>query len=239
MLIVIPARYASTRFPGKPLAPLLGKPLIQWTWEAAARVPDAEVVIATDDDRIQAAAEGFGASVIRTSAKCRNGTERVAEAVANMPWHRATEVVVNWQGDAPLLPPHIAIAAARDVLRRGAAVVTPGIDIVGVRGAGGAGHVEMWLDSTGRVLWFSREPVLGGPYVAHVGLYAYSTPALLDYPTWRETEVERCTGLEQLRWLSEDKLVTALLLHSPPLPEVNYPEDIPVVEAILRSRGAQ
>jgi 3-deoxy-manno-octulosonate cytidylyltransferase (CMP-KDO synthetase) len=239
MLIVIPARYASTRFPGKPLAPILGKPLIQWTWEAASRVSGAEVVIATDDDRIQVIAEGFGASVIRTGAGCRNGTERVAEAVDTMTWHATTDVVVNWQGDAPLIQPPMVERVVSLLLRTNADVATPVIDLVNLFDPKvGQGHVDVWMTPDGRALWFTRETVLGGPVAAHVGLYAYRRGALRDYIGWSEGTAEKRIGLEQLRWLEHGADVRCVpFAPVTPPPEVNYMHDIPAVEAALLARG--
>ena len=232
MLIVIPARYASTRFPGKPLMPILGKPLLQWTWEAARRVPGAEVVIATDSLTILEAAQGFGADVILTSNTCRNGTERVAEAIVNMPWHHGAEVVVNWQGDALLVDP-AWVPVLLSWLREGVSMATPCV----VCRKGAAGHVEVMVGAGGRALWFSRDVLEGWPLLAHVGMYAYRTTDLLRYPNWPESTVERQVGLEQLRWLVEDRRVRAVHFTGPVMPEVNYPEDVPVVEAILKQRG--
>jgi 3-deoxy-manno-octulosonate cytidylyltransferase (CMP-KDO synthetase) len=238
MLIVIPARYASTRFPGKMLAPVLGKPLIQWTWEAARRVVGAEVVVATDDDRIQAACAAFGADVIRTSPACRNGTERVAEALAAMPWHAATDVVVNWQGDAPLISPRLPLLLHSALTAHGrSAVATPAHYIGAAKGAM-AGHVDVLMDSHGRGLWFTRSPVFSGPIWAHVGMYAYRAAALRDYARWPESPVERAEGLEQLRWLIADHEVRCMPTGGMPWREVNYPHDVPAVEAALRAQGA-
>jgi 3-deoxy-manno-octulosonate cytidylyltransferase (CMP-KDO synthetase) len=240
MLIVIPARYASTRFPGKPLVPILGKPLIQWTWEAAMKVAGAEVVVATDDARIQAVAEGFGASVVRTSSHCRNGTERVAEAVDSMLWHDTTDVVVNWQGDALMVEAPMVERTAQALLAYPNAVVaTPVVSLVDLpEGTVSAGHVDVWVTPDAKALWFSREAVLGGPVLAHVGIYAYRRDALRGYVGWPEGIVERRVGLEQLRWLENgaDMRCVPFFPFAPPR-EVNYPEDVAVVERVLQARG--
>lgn len=236
MLIVIPARYASTRFPGKPLAPLLGKPLIQWTWEAARRVVGAEVVVATDDDRIQAACKAFGADVIRTSPNCRNGTERVAEALAAMPWHATTEIVVNWQGDAPLLGQTLPWLLC-GVLERGGAVATPAHYVGTSKVPVGAGPVDILMDVAGRALWFTRSEVFSGPIWSHVGMYAYRAEALRAYVGWGESHIEKLEGLEQLRWLLNGAEVRCIPLGGASTVEVNYPADVPVVERALMARG--
>lgn len=237
MLIVIPARYDSTRFPGKPLVPILGKPLIQWTWEAACRFPEVEVVVATDSDDVQDACKAFGASVIRTSRSCRNGTERVAEAVAAMPWHVGTEVVVNWQGDAPLME---AEMVAEVVACMGDAdMATPVMDVMDWPEDEPlpAGHVDVWLDAHLRALGFARGLVAGGPMWAHVGLYACRRDALLRYAKWPEGVAEARVGLEQLRWLEHGAAVQCAVFEGPVPREVNYPSDVAVMEMILRARN--
>jgi 3-deoxy-manno-octulosonate cytidylyltransferase (CMP-KDO synthetase) len=239
MLIVIPARYNSSRFPGKPLAQILGKSLIQWTWEAARKVPEAEVVIATDHNGIQKTAEAFGASVIRTSPMCRNGTERVAEAVRLMDWHDPTSVVVNWQGDALLIPPSMVTDTVELMEASDVDMMTPIIDVTDWPDEEPVpeGHVEAIMDESARALWFARGQVFAGPMWAHVGLYVYSTPALLAYARWQASPVEIGEGLEQLRWLVEGAAVGCATFTGPVPCEVNYPRDVPVVETILRARG--
>lgn len=231
MLIVIPARYDSTRLPGKPLVPILGKPLIQWTWEAAKRVQGSEVVVATDDARIQEVCEAFGANVIRTSKGCCNGTERVAEAVSSMSWHLTTEVVVNWQGDALLVPPEM-VESVYKAVRGPVAVATPVVPLVGASLS--AGHVDVWMDDRMRALGFTREPVFGGPIWGHVGIYAYRTAALMAYARAPEGVVERRVGLEQLRWLQYGAVVQCVPFEGPVPREVNYPDDIAIIEEVLR-----
>jgi 3-deoxy-manno-octulosonate cytidylyltransferase (CMP-KDO synthetase) len=239
MLIVIPARYASSRFPGKPLTPLLGKPLIQWTWEAANRVGGARVVVATDDFRIKDVLDEIGAEVVMTAPDWANGTERVAEAVEWL--DAADQVVVNWQGDALLIDPGVVPRLVKRLVDSGAPVATPVVDVSGLEETAlPRGGVEAVLNAAGECLWFTRAPVLGGPFTARVGMYAYRGDALADYAGWRLSPAERFSGLEQLRWLVEGKRVAALPL-APMVggawPEVNYPADVAVVEKALRARG--
>ena len=239
MLIVIPARYASSRFPGKPLTPILGKPLIQWTWEAANRVGGSRVVVATDDFRIKDMLDSLGAEAVMTAPDWANGTERVAEAVDWLDAHE--QVVVNWQGDALLIDPRVVPRLVKRLVDSGAPVATPVVDVSEMpAGAMPRGGVEAVLNEQGECLWFTRAPVLGGPFTAHVGMYAYRGDALADYAGWRLSPAERFSGLEQLRWLVEGKRVAALPLAPMPggaWPEVNYPADVAVVEAALRARG--
>ena len=204
VLIVIPARHASTRYPGKPLVDLRGasgraRSLIRRSWDAAMAVSGADrVVIATDDDRIRTHAEGFGAEVVMTSPACRNGTERCAEAVAHL--GIAPEIVVNLQGDAPLTPAWFVedlVAALRAAPEAG--VATPVLrctgrmraDLIADRHAGRVGGTTAVFGHDGQALYFSKEVIPfapGGfgedepsPVFHHVGVYAYRPAALAEY----------------------------------------------------------
>lgn len=160
MLIVIPARYASSRFPGKPLTPLLGKPLIQWTWEAANRVGGARVVVATDDFRIKDVLDEIGAEVVMTAPDWANGTERVAEAVEWL--DAADQVVVNWQGDALLIDPGVVPRLVKRLVDSGAPVATPVVDVSGLEETAlPRGGVEAVLNAAGECLWFTPRACAG------------------------------------------------------------------------------
>lgn len=250
-LVVIPARHASTRFPGKPLVTLRGpdgaKSLIQRSWETARRIEGAaRVVIATDDQRIADHAKGFGAEVMMTSASCRNGSERCAEVARALPGH---DLVVNYQGDGPLVPARFAgallqaLAAdpawtmATPVLR-----ATPDIRemLLADQARGLAGGTTAVFGSDGRALYFSKAvlPRNAGSEVAihhHLGLYAYRRDALLAYADWPMGSLEACEGLEQLRFLEQGAAVQCVVVHDPghPVWEVNNPPDVARVEAIL------
>jgi 3-deoxy-manno-octulosonate cytidylyltransferase (CMP-KDO synthetase) len=204
VLVVIPARYASTRYPGKPLAELRGatgepRSLIRRSWEAATTVPGVDrVVVATDDDRIADAARGFGAEVAMTPESCRNGTERCAAVLAGL--GDRYDVVVNLQGDAPLTPPWF-VSALIEAMRADPArpVATPVLrcdadalaGFVEDRRHGRVGATTAVFDRAGRALYFSKEviPFTGRPLEAgeaipvfhHVGVYAYTPPALAAY----------------------------------------------------------
>lgn len=261
-LLVIPARYASQRFPGKPLVGLKGasgqiKPLIQRSWEAASLVsgPDS-VVIATDDDRIRAAAERFGAEVVMTPSSCRNGTERCAAAHAEL--GGGFELVINLQGDAPLTPkwfvePLISFLK----VNRTAAMATPVLQCSGStlaelrrdRSEGRVGGTTAVLAQDGRAVYFSKEvlPFTTLPFEAwdmtpvwhHVGVYAYTAGALAQYPEWPVSELEMLEGLEQLRFLDQGKDVFCVPVEARGRPfwELNNPEDVPKVEAMLTESG--
>ena len=220
VLLVVPARFASSRFPGKPLAMLRGaggeaRSLVRRSWEAARAVAGVgRVVVATEDARIRDHAEGFGAEVVMTSDRPRNGTERCAEVLDALggDW----EAVVNLQGDAPLTPPWFveALVAALAADRTGAAMATPVLRMEegqlaafrGDRAAGRVGGTTAVFGQGGRALYFSKEVLPFGAGAAvpawhHVGAYAYRPGALAAYRRWPPGALEEAEGLEQLRFL--------------------------------------
>lgn len=264
VLIVIPARHASTRYPGKPLVDLRGasgraRSLIRRSWDAAMAVSGADrVVIATDDDRIRAHAEGFGAEVVMTSPACRNGTERCAEALANL--GIAPEIVVNLQGDAPLTPAWFVedlVAALRAAPEAG--VATPVLrctgrmraDLIADRHAGRVGGTTAVFGHDGQALYFSKEVIpftAGGfgedepsPVFHHVGVYAYRPAALAEYASWDEGRLERLEGLEQLRFLERGRRVLCVEVEARGRQfwELNNPEDVPRLEAMMEAMGLE
>jgi 3-deoxy-manno-octulosonate cytidylyltransferase (CMP-KDO synthetase) len=262
VLLVIPARFASTRFPGKPLAALRGatgaaRPLIERTWQAAAQVAGIDRrVIATDDARIADAAAGFGAEVVMTSASCRNGSERCAEAHAAL--GGGWDAVVNLQGDAPLTPPWFVEALiARLADDPEAEVATPVLRCDGAtlaalradRAAGRVGGTTAVFNAGGRALYFSKEviPFLPGapdpaaptPVFHHVGVYAYRARALAAYAGWPEGRLEALEGLEQLRFLERGVPVACVEVEARGRPfwELNNPGDVPRIEAMLAALG--
>lgn len=257
-VILIPARYASTRYPGKPLVELRGpdgvaKSLIRRTWDAAMAVSEvAEVHVLTDDDRIRDAARAFGASVIMTSTTCANGTERCAEAVAA---GLQADLFINLQGDAPLTPPGFVTAMMRAMAASDAPVATPVIRcdtetltmFRADRAAGRVGGTTAVFGQGGRALYFSKEVI---PFAApgtdpvpvfhHVGLYAYRRAALLAYPALPPGPLETLEGLEQLRFL-ENGIAIQCVEVAPGdrmFWELNNPVDVARVEAALASREA-
>lgn len=262
VVIVIPARFASSRYPGKPLAMLRGAQgdsasLIARSWRAACEVGGVDrVVVATDDDRIRDHARDFGAEVVMTSPDCRNGTERCAEAIANL--GLSPEVVVNLQGDAPLTPawfvedlvaglraaPHAGIATP--VLRCSGAMRA---DLLADRAAGRVGGTTAVFGAGGRALYFSKEviPYCGDPIAPdtpspvfhHVGVYAYRPEALTAYPGWPIGTLEQLEGLEQLRFLEQGQhlLCVEVEARGREFWELNNPEDIPRLEAMMARMG--
>ena len=234
VLAVIPARYGSSRFPGKPLVRLRGEPMIA---HVVARAREAacfdEVVVATDDERIAAVARAAGA-VAAITGECRSGTDRVAAAVAGM----AAEIVVNVQGDEPALPPENLRILTRFMLADADARMAT----LALPAAPGEltnpNLVKVVCDLRGRALYFSRSPI---PYPRnpapglarrHVGLYGFRREALAAFASWPETDLERAEGLEQLRALAHGLAIHVLPAAADSV-AVDVPEDVPRAEAAL------
>ena len=261
-LIIIPARYASTRYPGKPLVSLTGatgesRSLIQRSWDAALAVAGVDrVVVATDDDRIRDACEKFGADVVMTSSDCVNGTERCAEAYTTLAGE--FDIVVNLQGDAPLTPAwfieDLVSALSKD---EAAEIATPVLrcDAVSLNGFledrrhGRVGATTAVFDLNKRALYFSKEviPYLGRhyketdetPVFHHVGVYAYRPAALIDYPNWPIGPLESLEGLEQLRFMENGRHVLCVEVDARDRQfwELNNPEDVPRLQAMMTEMG--
>ena len=261
--ILIPARFQSSRYPGKPLVELKGaggaaKPLIQRSFEAAQRVRGAASVhVVTDDDRIADCAAGFGAPVIMTSPECRNGTERCAEALGQL---GDVDLVVNLQGDALLTPPgFIDALVARMAGDRDALVATPAMRLRGAEvrklqqeeAAGRVGGTSVVADGQGHALYFSKRliPYLPAapiddslsPVRLHVGVYAYRPEALERYVATPVSELETLEGLEQLRFLVAGVPIAVVEVETPSfaLRELNNPEDVKPIEAALIEAGLE
>lgn len=260
--IVIPARFASTRFPGKPLVALRGvagqaRTLVERSWRAANAVGGGHAVaVATDDDRIATEVRRFGGEVLMTPPECANGTERCAAAVARMA--ETPDIVVNLQGDAPLTPAYVVEALVRrlvadpDVDVATAAVrCTPSLyrHLVEDQRAGRVGGTTVVCDARDRALYFSKRvlPFLADdrpddgecPAMLHLGVYAYRVSALAAYRGWMPSVLERVEGLEQLRFLHYGAPVLVVECPAPDwdVVELNNPSDVPVIEAMLVRRG--
>lgn len=261
-VILIPARFESSRFPGKPLAELKGcagqaKPLIQRSVEAAQKVAGVDSIhVVTDDERIAQCVRDFGGSVLMTSPECRNGTERCAEARAQLPTD--FDLIVNFQGDALLTPPRfVESLIARMNSDRDALVATPALRLrrEEVRGlqaeeaAGRVGGTSVVVDRDNHALYFSKRmiPFLPdyaldsdiSPVRLHVGVYAYWPEALDRYVAAPVSELEQLEGLEQLRFLVERVKMAVVEVEAPPfaLRELNNPEDVNPIEDALREAG--
>jgi 3-deoxy-manno-octulosonate cytidylyltransferase (CMP-KDO synthetase) len=241
---IIPARYASTRMPGKPLTPIAGRAMIQHVVERtrqASRV--ARVVVATDDDRIKKAVEDFGGEAILTRRDHRSGTDRVAEIAA----HLEAEIYVDIQGDEPLIEPGTIDAVVAEMLDDDSIqIATPCTAITQPNDVMDPNIVKVVRDFDGNCLYFSRAPI---PWVRdtkaaaaphhwkHVGLYAFRRDALLEYPTLPPGELEAVEHLEQLRWLENGFHIRAIETDYDAI-SVDVPADIQRVEKILQERAA-
>lgn len=260
--IIIPARHASTRYPGKPLVPLTGatgqaRTLIERSWDCACSVAGASGVwVATDDDRIADAVAAFGGQVVMTDTACANGTERCADALDRL--GDIADVIVNLQGDAPLSPAFVVEALVdRLVEDTDAVMATPAVrcsrsvyaHLVGDQEQGRVGGTTVVIDGRGRALYFSKRvlPYLPAemaaaefpPAFLHLGMYAYRPSALRAYRAAPPCALEQMEGLEQLRFLDLGLPVSVVALD--PLGwdaiELNNPEDVPVIERVLAARG--
>ena len=262
VLIAIPARYASTRYPGKPLATLTGatgetKSLVQRSWEAACQVAGIDrVVVATDDERIRDAANAFGADVVMTSPECANGTERCAEALDNL--GEDFDIVVNLQGDAPLTP-HWFVENLVEGLRNDteAQVATPVLRCDGAalngfledRRNGRVGGTTAVFAANRHALYFSKEvvPYTGKtfadadptPVFHHVGVYAYRPQALERFRSLVPGPLEQLEGLEQLRFLENNTPILCVEVDARDRQfwELNNPEDVPRLEEMMAHMG--
>lgn len=239
LVALIPVRYGSTRLPGKALVPILGKPLIQWVWEQAARIPGLDgLYVATDDDRIRACVEGFGGRAVLTRGDHPSGSDRLAEA-ASLLGLAPTDLVVNVQGDQPVFPPEV-IGQLTGLLRRdcSALMVTPARRVTDLAAAADPNVVKVVFDHRGRALYFSRSPL---PYwrdgtrpyfYKHIGIYAYRTAFLQEFVRLPSGRWEQAEKLEQLRALEYGYPIHVVETEGDTL-EVDTPEDVRRVEAYL------
>lgn len=236
---ILPARWGSTRFPGKPLHLLAGKPLIQHVWErckACARLDD--VIVATDDDRIRDAVLGFGGKVTMTSRDHPTGTDRIAEAVRTLP---AATHIINIQGDEPLIDPELvdelaAALAADDTLDMVTAANPLDPTDAGVTDPN---VVKCVTALDGAALYFSRSPlpyfrnaVEGLPVYRHKGIYGYRRSFLERFVTWPPSPLERAESLEQLRALENGARIKVLVTHDESI-GLDTPEQAPLIERLL------
>ena len=241
--IVIPARYASTRLPGKALLAIAGKPMLQWVHERA-RAAGGEVMIATDDERIATLARGFGASVAMTAPDHASGTDRIAELARARAWDDQ-QIVVNVQGDEPLLPPQL-IRQVVALLERhtGAQLATLATPIASLAEFMDPNAVKVVTGVDQRALYFSRAPIPLQRDVAsvegwrgahrHVGLYAYRVGALKALAALAPTPLERAEKLEQLRALEHGFDIRVADCVVAPGPDVNTAADLERVAALLQ-----
>ncbi|MGH8326016.1 MAG: 3-deoxy-manno-octulosonate cytidylyltransferase [Steroidobacteraceae bacterium] len=246
--VAIPARRASKRLPGKMLAPLHGKPMLQWVYERACTAGARDVLIATDDEAIAAAARGFGAIARMTSPEHASGTDRLAELAAIEGWPEA-DIVVNVQGDEPLIPPaiirQVAMLLESDA---GAAIATLATPVESLAEFLDPNAVKVVADAKGRALYFSRAPVPWNRDGAaaglssqrqfagarrHIGIYAYRVGALRRLASLAPAALERAEKLEQLRALDNGLTIRVADAAERPGPDVNTAEDLERVARLL------
>ena len=249
--VVIPARYASERLPGKALLPIAGKPMVQWVYERALAAGAAQVLIATDDARIVQAARAFGAEAVLTAATHASGTDRIAEVARARGW-AAEETVVNLQGDEPLMPATLIRQVAATL------AATPAADIATLAGALGSvaelldpNVVKVVSDASGRALYFSRAPIPwnragaaaglasqtdAGGGRRHIGIYAYRVRSLARLAQLTPSPLERRERLEQLRALENGLAIQVADACAQPGPDVNTAADLERVEALIGAR---
>jgi len=213
--VIIPARFASTRLPGKPLLDIAGKPMIQRVYEQACRSGALEVIIATDDERIEAAARAFGANVVMTRADHESGTDRLQEVVAKLELPD-TAIVVNVQGDEPMIPPQVIDQVAANLANSNAGISTLSEPVEDVATVFDPNAVKVVADQNGYALYFSRAPIpfsrdsfdMAGRSGAmpaqmavqrHIGIYGYRVGLLHDFVRWGSCPLEKTECLEQLR----------------------------------------
>jgi 3-deoxy-manno-octulosonate cytidylyltransferase (CMP-KDO synthetase) len=247
--VVIPARYASTRLPGKALLGIGGKPMIQWVYERARASKAREVLIATDDLLIVSAAHSFGAATVMTAASHQSGTDRIAEVARLRGWDGA-DIVVNVQGDEPVIPPAL-IDQVASMLESSptAQIATLATPITSIAEFMDPNAVKVVTDGEGRALYFSRAPIPwdragGGSNVGsqtsfagarrHVGIYGYRVGGLLRLAALAPTALEQHEKLEQLRALENGLEIRVADSVEMPGPDVNTAEDLLRVTALLR-----
>jgi 3-deoxy-manno-octulosonate cytidylyltransferase (CMP-KDO synthetase) len=245
--VIIPARFASTRLPGKPLIDIAGKPLIRWVWQSAIASGAASVAVATDDERIRAVATAFGAECLMTSKDHASGTDRIAEAV-RAKGLSSDDIVVNLQGDEPAMPPDVVARVAR-LLREipGSDIGTAVAPIQSLREFLDPNCVKALRAADGRALYFSRAPVpwprdsiaadrptaFAGAW-RHIGIYAYRVRSLLEFAGLPPTQLELTEKLEQLRALEHGMHIQLAALRELPPAGVDTPEDLERMRALLK-----
>jgi 3-deoxy-manno-octulosonate cytidylyltransferase (CMP-KDO synthetase) len=246
--VVIPARFGSSRLPGKPLLPIGGRPMLQWVHDSAIATGAATVIIATDDDRIAAAAAAFGATVQLTSLTHVSGTDRIAEVALQAGWSH-DDVVVNLQGDEPLMPSSLVRQVATLLEQQPTAhIATLATRLTGIAAFMDPNIVKVVTDAAGRALYFSRAPIPWGRDTApaglasqrgfaaarrHIGLYAYRVAALRRLSLLPPSALELVEKLEQLRALENGMEIRVADAAETPGPDVNTAEDLARVALIL------
>ncbi len=235
---IIPARFAATRFPGKPLAQIAGVPMLEHVVEGARQAKRLrEVIVATDDERIAAACAQFGARVVMTSPAHPTGTDRIAEVAARL----GAPLVVNVQGDEPLIEGFVIDAVVDALVDAPECAMATAVHRAEPDAAADPNRVKVVMDRAGNALYFSRAAIPfsrgeAAPLWQHVGLYAYRREFLLDYVKLPQTPAERAEQLEQLRALEHGHKIRCAVIEGWRSVPVDVPEDVARVEAALAAR---
>ena len=249
--VIIPARFASTRLPGKPLLQIGDRPLIQWVWQSAVDSGAASVLVATDDERIRTAALSFGADCLMTSPHHVSGTDRIAEAVRAKAF-AADDIVVNLQGDEPMMAAEVIARVAQGLREtEGSDISTAVAPIQSLQEFLDPNCVKALRAGDGRALYFSRAPVpwprdsiaAGRPSSflgawRHIGIYAYRVHSLLQFAAWPPTPLELTEKLEQLRALEHGMHIQLVALSASPPAGIDTPEDLERVRSELQKPRA-
>lgn len=251
--VIIPARFASSRLPGKPLANIAGKPMIRHVWEKARQSGASRVVVATDNEQVEHAVLRFGGEVCMTSEKHNSGTERLAEVVEKL-GIADDEIIVNIQGDEPLIPPVIVEQVASNLAKYRVNMASLAVKIEDVQELFNPNTVKVLTDRAGYVLYFSRAVIpwnrdefagiaantktldelqLSDHYLRHIGIYAYRAGFIKQYVQWQPTMLEKIESLEQLRVLWYGERIHVELAEEVPAVGVDTPEDLEKVRSIL------
>ncbi|MGR5230578.1 3-deoxy-manno-octulosonate cytidylyltransferase [Photobacterium damselae] len=243
--VIIPARYQSTRLPGKPLADIGGKPMVQWVYEQACKSGADKVIVATDDQRVFDAVQAFGGEVCMTRSDHQSGTERLAEVVEK--YNLADDhIVVNVQGDEPLIPDTIIRQVADNLAHKNAPMATLAVEIDHEDEVFNPNAVKVVTDKDGYAMYFSRASIpwdrdhfaqqpaqIHHNLQRHIGIYAYRAGFINTYINWQPTALEQIEALEQLRvlWYGE-KIHVDVAIDAPPA-GVDTPEDLEKVRALI------
>ena len=246
--VVIPARFASTRLPGKPLLDIAGKPMIAHVCERAQEAGAEEIVVATDNEQIQAAVTPLGIRVVMTNPNHQSGTERIAEVARLCGW-ASDQIIVNLQGDEPLIPPALISEVAQALANQKlAGIATLAAKIESAEEIFNPNAVKVVLNKLSYALYFSRAPipwerdsfksVAGEPsgkidYLRHIGMYAYTVGFLERYCAWESSTLETIEALEQLRILWHGEAIAVSVVDKTPQAGVDTPEDLARVAQIL------
>jgi 3-deoxy-manno-octulosonate cytidylyltransferase (CMP-KDO synthetase) len=246
--VVIPARFGSSRFPGKPLADIAGKPMVQHVYERALQSDADRVIVATDDSRIADAAKAFGAEVCMTREDHPSGTDRLQEVVAQLGF-AADDIVVNVQGDEPLIPPCVINQVALNLMAEAeASIATLSEPIEDIESLLNPNVVKVVTDHRGLAMYFSRAPIAwprdafaqdktqmptGFNWQRHIGIYAYRVALLNSFVTWPPADVENTECLEQLRALWNGAKIHVAVADELPPAGVDTPEDLERLRALF------